>query len=201
MGTVSTLEETARGLGVSIEYLRSCPIWIQEGRAATPEEFTAWSRSQKGGCSEYIAAYPLSHYHGACVRYLQFGRRPCGVPFVSKVTCTTGGPREGKEHHVSWKDFRKNFDRLGRTDEQRLATVRERNLTSRVGVPRKAPSRAPGARKAGTAPINCICYTCDICGSTFESARTRTGPLHCASCAGELRKEGKGPLQQLKRGS
>lgn len=110
---MSTIGEVAERLGVSVEYLEAQPTWIQEGRAPTEDEFTEWSRSQKGGCYEYVAATPISHYQGLCAFYL-LSRRHCGVPFVSGLTCKTGLPREGKVVHMTWKRFRRNFDEWAR---------------------------------------------------------------------------------------
>jgi len=107
-----TIEDVARRIGVSVEYLLDqCwnQPWMLEGRAATEEEYEKWAKSQKGSCGDYAPMKPLRHYNGMCWLYIYF-HRPCGVPFIPKCFCQTGQMPEGKMTRMTWKDARKSFD-------------------------------------------------------------------------------------------
>jgi len=78
------VSKTSKTLGVSTEYLDSQPKWIQEGRAATDEEFQAearkpvWSDDHQKmvkSCQKYEPAWPLSQNNGRCVHCIK--KKPC----------------------------------------------------------------------------------------------------------------------------
>lgn len=157
---MTTISETAEKLGVSVEFLESQPLWYQEGRAPTAEEYTEWSRSQKRGCREYIAMEPLSHYQGMCSLYIRNNYRHCGVPFVSKFTCKTGMVEEGKVHHIQWKDFRRNIDRARRRGWFVLYICEECGRKFESGRERTGPKYCKECverlRKEGLGPVQML---------------------------------------------
>jgi len=175
------IKEVAKELGVSLEFLRTMPPWIQEGRGIRIGEYTTYVRGQKNTCKEYVAAEPFAKYHGMCLTYLQLHRRHCGMPFVNKITCQTGAPREEAMKGPAWKDFRTNYDRV----------MGHKGVISRD---RRGDIILPRVEK------ELISYTCEECGREFQSGRVRTGRLYCGDCAARLRREGRGPLQLAKRG-
>lgn len=108
------LREQAKELGVSVRYLESTQIWVQEGRAPTVEEYTAWARSQhKRACKAYQAAYPVDYHRGKCQFLLSF-KRPCVAFFSHTGICETGYFVPERMHNLLWTDFNKNARKAGR---------------------------------------------------------------------------------------
>ena len=153
---------------------------------------TNFVRAQKGGCHEYVAMEPLSHYQGMCSLYVQKHYHHCGVPFASKLTCRTGAPGSEGMDPVLWKDFRKNLDRLGSTPEERQRTIKE---SLRNPVPEAKTVKARIQTLSAQIQSGRVSYICEVCGERFESARRRSGPKVCAQCIGYLRARGQGPVQ------
>lgn len=177
------LEEVAKRIGVTVEYLKTTPPWFQEGRAPTEDEWTGHCRGQERGCKDYVPAWPLSHYGGMCAKYIILYKH-CGVPFVSKIVCKTGIPNEkgGIKHQLAWKYFRKNLDRLNREGWKDQKAPRGKDNPTEV---------------AQMTPVGGTRYLCECCGKTFGSGRARNGPKVCGPCAGYLRKHKMG-VQQMK---
>lgn len=102
-------EQTLKELGCSREYLQSCPIWIQQGRKATAQEFTKWVHSQSDKvCRYYKAAWPVSHYRGKCIHYVQ-NRKPCTAIFAHTGVCETGFFNPDGIKQIRWSDFQKTI--------------------------------------------------------------------------------------------
>lgn len=64
------------------------------------EQYTDWVANVMQYCNEYIAMYPLSHYHGACFYYIRNGRHHCGKPFVNISVCCSGQVDEELENKI-----------------------------------------------------------------------------------------------------
>lgn len=108
------IRKIAKSLGVSTKYLRDQQHWIQEGRAPTEAEFTAWARNQhKCSCRTYQAAYPLLYYKGKCVNCLNF-KRPCLNFFSHSGICETGYFVPERISISTWNDFQKSFRKARR---------------------------------------------------------------------------------------
>ena len=102
------LRRLARKFDVSVALLETCPIWYQEGRNATEEEYTAWARSQhKSACQEYQVAWPVIGNHGKCIHYIIYGR-PCKPQYAHTGMCWSGH-YEPEGHHFTWGDMGKAF--------------------------------------------------------------------------------------------
>lgn len=116
----SAVAKVARKIGVSPEYLESCPHWMQEGRGATEAEFTKWARHQhKRACKEYEAAFPITFLHGKCVHMTKM-KKPCVSFFGHTGICETGVFHPERIKIMTWHDFHKAARRAGRKVKQVL---------------------------------------------------------------------------------
>lgn len=115
------LRRVAHKLGLSVEVLKASPIWMQEGRDATEEEYTNWARSQhKDACQEYRAAWPIVQQRGKCVDYLKLGR-PCNAQYAHSCMCWSGQFEATADRvHFTWGDIAKNY-------RARLAGIQRRS--------------------------------------------------------------------------
>ena len=110
----------AKKLGVSVEFLENEPVWVQEGRAPTPEEFQDWARSQhEGACRRYEPAIPLNRYNGMCYHCKQFGK-PCTSFFANTGICETGYFEVDRIKVTPWNVFQKQFRKAERRVGKKL---------------------------------------------------------------------------------
>ncbi len=114
-------KRTAARLGVSRQYIESQPIWIQEGRAPTYDEFKNWSRSQhEKACQFYEPAWPLNHHNGQCHHYLCNRKKPCTSFYAHTGICETGEFVPDKIKIIKWSDFQKQFRKANRRVKKQL---------------------------------------------------------------------------------
>lgn len=107
------LRKQAKKLGVSVEYLRDCPLWMHRGEKPTEEEYTLWARNQhKRACKEYEAAYPLTYFHGRCSHMVR--KKACVSFFGHTGICETGVFIPERIKRLTWSDFQKQARRAQR---------------------------------------------------------------------------------------
>jgi hypothetical protein len=110
----------AKNLGVSVEFLEGEPIWIQQGRAPTPDEFRDWARSQhKKSCKRYEPAVPISRYNGMCYHCKEFNK-PCTSFFANTGICETGYFEIERIKVTPWNVFQEQFRKAERRVGKKL---------------------------------------------------------------------------------